>query len=82
MTKLAVAVGDAYVKIAGGGAQAETAFNIAKKAVTAFSSGGGDVSKAAVTVDEAAKTVKVSDGTTCTTCDASGNCTTGGCVDK
>ena len=82
LTKLAVAVGDAYVKIAGGGAQAETAMNIAKKALTAFASGGGDISKAEVKTDEVAKTVSVTDGTTCTTCDAAGNCTTGACVDK
>ena len=33
LTKLAVAVGDAYVKIAGGGAQADTALNVANKVV-------------------------------------------------
>lgn len=40
-----------------------------------FAEKGGDVSKAAVTTDTASNTVKVSDGTTCISCDAAGNCT-------
>ena len=73
--KLATAVGDAYVKIAGGGAQADTVLNVTKKVISYFTSKGGDTEKATVTTDEATKTIKVSDGTTCVTCDANGNCT-------
>lgn len=75
LTKLTVAVGEAYVKIAGGGAQADTALKSASKIVNYFREKGGDVNKATVTADEAAKTLKVDDGTTCISCDASGNCT-------
>lgn len=72
LTKLVVACADAYTKIAGGGAQADTALSSAKKMLEYFTSKGGDVSKATVTTD--ANTVKVDDGTTCITCDAAGNC--------
>lgn len=75
LTKLTVAVGEAYVKIAGGGAQADTALKSASKIINYFREKGGDVNKATVTADEAAKTLKVDDGTTCISCDASGNCT-------
>ena len=75
LTKLAVAVGDAYVKIAGGGAQADTALKSTAKIINYFRGKGGDVEKATVTTDEAAKTLKVDDGTTCISCDADGNCT-------
>lgn len=77
--QLAIAIGDAYTKIAGGGAQADTALSVAQKVYKFFTSKGGDASKAKVTVDEAAKTLKVDDGTTCISCDAAGNCTT--CAD-
>ncbi len=73
-TKLVTAVGEAYVKIAGGGAQADTALNVAQKVYSYFNSKGGDVAKATVTTDTATNTLKVSDGTTCVECDASGNC--------
>ena len=79
--KLAVAIGDAYCKIAGGGAQAETVLKVAKRAASAFAIGGGDATKATIVTDEAAKTIKVSDGSVCTTCDLDGNCTTGSCID-
>ena len=72
--QLAIAIGDAYTKIAGGGAQADTALSVAQKVYKFFTSKGGDASKATVTVDEAAKTLKVDDGTTCISCDAAGNC--------
>lgn len=75
--QLVTAIGDAYVKIAGGGAQATTVMDVAKKVYGAFADGGGDVSKATVTSDGG--TISVSDGTICTTCDANGNCTTGAC---
>jgi len=73
--QLAIAIGDAYTKIAGGGAQADTALSVAQKVYKFFTSKGGDASKANVTVDEAAKTLKVDDGSTCVQCDAAGNCT-------
>ena len=75
LTKLAVAVGEAYVKIAGGGAQADTALTYTAKIINYFRSRGGNVEKATVTTDEASKALKVDDGTTCISCDASGNCT-------
>ena len=74
LTKLAVAVGEAYEKIAGGGAQASTALKTSRSILEYFTSRGGDASKAKVTVDEAAKTLKVDDGSTCILCDAAGNC--------
>jgi len=73
--QLVTAIGDAYVKIAGGGAQAETVTSVASKVYNAFTSAGGDASKATVTSDATAKTVTVSDGAVCTTCTADGNCT-------
>lgn len=80
LTKLTEAVGEAYCKIAGGGAQADTALKSASKIVNYFRDKGGEVTKATVTTDEAAGTVKVDDGTTCIQCDSAGNCTD--CVDK
>ena len=70
--QLAIAIGDAYTKIAGGGAQAETALSVAQKVYSFFTSKGGDASKATVTTDGGK--LKVSDGTTCVECDAAGNC--------
>ena len=75
LTKLVATAADAYVKIAGGGAQADTVVNVASKIVKFFTEKGGDVDKATVTTDTASNTVKVSDGTTCVECDAAGNCT-------
>lgn len=75
LTKLAVAVGEAYVKIAGGGAQADTVLKSASNIINYFRAKGGDVNKATVSTDDAAKTLKVDDGTTCISCDASGTCT-------
>ena len=74
LTKLTEAVGEAYVKICGGGAQADTALKSASKIVNFFREKGGDVTKATVTTDERTKTVKVDDGTTCIQCDSEGNC--------
>lgn len=70
--KLVGAIGEAYAKIAGG-AQAETVLSVAEKAYGFFTSKGGDPAKATVTT-EAGK-VNVSDGETCVSCDAQGNCT-------
>lgn len=75
LTKLVATAADAYVKVAGGGAQADTAINVASKLVSYFADKGGDVTKATVTTDTAANTVKVTDGTTSVECDAAGNCT-------
>ena len=75
LTKLVVACADAYTKIAGGGAQADVALASAKKVLEYFSSKGGDLTKATVTADEAAKVLEVDDGSTCVQCDAAGNCT-------
>ena len=71
---LATAIGEAYVKIAGGGAQASTVLSSASKIYEYFTSKGGDPEKAIVTTDTAANTLKVSDGSTCVECDAQGNC--------
>jgi len=74
-TKLVATAADAYVKVAGGGVQADTAINVAGKVVKFFSEKGGDVSKATVATDTASNTIKVTDGTTCVSCDSAGNCT-------
>ena len=73
MTKLVVAVGEAYTKIAGGGAHADTALNVAAKVANYFKDKGGHVTKASVTTTADNK-VQVSDGSTCVECDAAGNC--------
>jgi len=74
--QLAIAIGEAYTKIAGGGAQAATVTDVASKVYNAFTSSGGDVSKATVTTDSATNTLTVTDGTTSVTSDAAGNVTT------
>ena len=73
MTKLTVAVGEAYTKIAGG-AQADTVLDVAAKVANYFRNSGGDASKANVVTDTDGKTLTVSDGTTSVSCDANGNC--------
>lgn len=78
--QLVTAIGDAYVKIAGGGAQADTVLSVARKAYTAFTSGGGDPAKASVSTD--GDKLTVSDGSVCTTCTDDGTCTTGACHDS
>ena len=72
---LVTAIGDAYVKIAGGGAQATTVMDVAAKCYKFFEDKGGDASKATVAVDEASKKLTISDGSKCVECDAAGNCT-------
>ena len=74
-TKLIATAAEAYVKVAGGGAQADTALAIGKKIYDFFVSKGGDAEKAKVTTDAAANTVKIDDGSVCVQCDAAGNCT-------
>ena len=70
--RLATAIGDAYVKIAGGGAQASTVLSTSRKILEYFKSKGGDAAKASVSSD--GTLLKVSDGNTCVSCDAAGNC--------
>jgi len=74
-TKLIATAAEAYVKIAGGGAQADTALSVGQKIYEFFKSKGGDETKAKVTTDTAENKVTVTDGTTTVQCDASGNCT-------
>lgn len=76
---LVTAIGEAYVKIAGGGAQADTILSVARKVYTDFALAGGDATKSTVTVEDGA--VKLSDGSVCTTCAPDGTCTTGACTD-
>lgn len=73
--QLAIAIGDAYTKIAGGGMQADAVAKLTAKAYNFFKAKGGDIDAAKVTVDEAAKTFKISDGSTCVECTADGYCT-------
>lgn len=73
--QLALAIGDAYTKIAGGGAQADTALASAAKIYNFFTSKGGNADKATVSVNESNKNLVVSDGTTCVECTADGTCT-------
>ena len=82
-TKLIATAAEAYVKVAGGGAQADTALAVGQKIYEYFKSRGGDASKAAVSTDTASNVVKVTDGATAIQCDASGNCspcTDGSCA--
>ena len=72
-TKLVSTCAAAYVTIAGGGAQADTVTAVVTKMISYFTSKGGDASKATVTAEDGK--VKVTDGTTCVTCDKDGNCT-------
>lgn len=74
-TKLIATAAEAYVKVAGGGAQADVALETGRKIYDFFTAKGGDASKATVTTDTASNTVKVTDGATTVQCDASGNCT-------
>ena len=73
-TKLVTAIGEAYVKIAGGGAQATTVLSSAQQIYDYFVGKGGDASKATVTTNSASNTLQVSDGTTCVECDSQGVC--------
>lgn len=70
---LAQAVAKAYATIASAGAT-EVSSSIVDKVVSYFKSKGGDPSKSTVTSD--GTTIKVTDGTTCISCDAAGNCST------
>lgn len=67
-TRLVSTCAAAYVTIAGGGAQADTATAIAAKIVSYFTSKGGDADKAKVSTDAASGTLTVTDGTTAVQC--------------
>ena len=71
-TRLVVAVGETYAKVAGGGAQADTVLAVAQRVYSYFTSKGGDPAKA--TVSEADGKVRVTDGATTVECDAGGSC--------
>ena len=73
--QLVLAIGDAYTKIAGGGAQADTIADLTAKAYNFFKSKGGNIDAAKVTVDDAGKTFKIDDGSTCVECSPDGTCT-------
>ena len=68
---LALAVAKAYATIQTGGASG-AASTVVSKIVDYFKKQGGDASKSTVTSD--GSTIKVTDGTTCISCDADGNC--------
>ena len=72
---LVTAIGDAYAKIAGGGAQAATVMDVAASCYKFFADKGGDASKATVTVDDAANKLTISDGSVCVECNEAGVCT-------
>lgn len=72
LTRLVATAADAYVKVAGGGAQADTALTVAGRMISYFTGKGGDAAKASVSTDGNA--VKVTDGTTTILCDRDGNC--------
>ena len=76
-TKLVAEAAAAYVKVAGGGAQADVVTQIVSKAVASFAAGGGDAAKAKAS--ESDGKLVITDGTVCTTCAADGTCTTGAC---
>lgn len=73
--QLALAIGDAYTKIAGGGAQADTIANLTAKAYNFFKSKGGDINSAKVSINESGKTFNIDDGSTCVECSLDGTCT-------
>ena len=72
-TKFVTAIGEAYAKIAGGKAQADTVLSTAQKVYEYFTGKGGDAAKATVTTE--GDKLTVTDGSTCVECDAAGNCT-------
>lgn len=76
-TKLVAECGVLYAKIAGG-ATAAVASEVAEKAITLFTSKGGDVDKATAAI--AGDKIQVTDGTTFVTCDQDGNCSIGTCA--
>ena len=78
-TKLVSACAATYATIAGG-ATADAATTVVSKMISYFTSKGGNVDNATVTTDKESGTVKISDGTVCTTCTADGTCSDGACT--
>lgn len=74
LTRLVSTCAAAYVTIAGGGAQADTTATVVSKMINYFTSKGGNAEKATVTTDAATGSVKISDGSVCTSCTADGTC--------
>lgn len=72
-TNLALAVAKAYATISTGGAS-DAGGALVGKIVSYFKSKGGDPAKSTVTADSSAGKLTVTDGTTCISCDAEGNC--------
>lgn len=70
---LVAAVAKAYATISTGGAT-DAGSTIVQKAVAYFKSRGGDPAKSTVISDSASKVLKITDGSTCVSCDALGNC--------
>lgn len=77
-TKLVSACAAAYATIAGG-ATADAATTVVSKMIGYFTGKGGNVENATVTADKENGTVKISDGSVCTTCTADGTCSDGSC---
>ena len=75
-TKLVAECGVLYTKIAGG-ATVDVASSAVSKMVQFFQSKGGNVDQAKAEIVDGK--VQITDGTTCVTCDKSGNCTSGTC---
>ena len=67
-TKLVSTCAAAYMTIVGGGAQADTAMELASKLVSYFVDKGGNADKATVSTDAASGTMTVTDGTTSVQC--------------
>ena len=67
-TKLVSTCAAAYMTIAGGGAQADTATALASKLVSYFVDKGGNADKATVSTDAESGTMTVTDGTTSVQC--------------
>lgn len=72
--KLCNAIGEAYAKIAGGKAQADTVLSTGKRIYDFFVESGGNADNATVSTTSDNK-VQVSDGATCVQCDSAGKCT-------
>ena len=71
-TKLVAECGVLYTKIAGG-ATVDVASAAVGKVVSFFQSKGGNVDKATASIE--GDQLKITDGTTCVTCDKTGSCT-------
>jgi hypothetical protein len=70
---LVAAVAKAYATISTAGAT-EAGSSVVQKAIAYFKSKGGNAAKSTVISDSASKVLKITDGSTCVSCDALGNC--------